>query len=299
MAARFWRIVLAARLLAAGAVGVCAAAFLAAPGAALVAGAAAWMGMSVTLVAVSLVVARRGARSDGSRAAIVMVLRILCLEAMQFELMLFRMAAEPVLAWLDRVAGRPSAPPAQVILVHGIACNRAIWRPLLAALRAAGIERVDAVNLEPPFADIDALAQALLEQIEGLRASGRPVVIVAHSMGGLVARAAARIANPGVIGRSITLGTPHHGTEIACRFGWPSTRQMCRGSPWLLELNGLQEGRLGVPLTSLYSLDDNLIAPATSAAIRGARLIELRGLGHLSLLSAPAVLEGIVAELRN
>lgn len=297
MAARLWTIVLAARLLAAGAVAACAGAIFAAPGAAVTAGVLAWIGPSAALVAVSFAVAHRGAQRHCGGAAAMRRLRVLCFEAMQLEVMLFRMAAEPVLAWLDRAAGRRSALPAQVVLVHGIACNRAIWRPLLVALRAADIERVDAVNLEPLFADIDALARELLEHIEGLGACGRPVVIVAHSMGGLVARAAARIAKPGVIGRIITLGTPHHGTELACRFGWPNTRQMCRGSDWLLALNGQQEGRFGVPLTSLYSVDDEFIVPTASATVYGARSIELRGLGHLSLLRAPRVIESIVSEL--
>lgn len=297
MAARLWAMVLAVRLLAAGTLGVCAGAAFAAPWAGMAVGVAAWMGATVALVAVSLALAHRGERVRFRHGAAVRLLRILCREAIEAEVMLFRMAGEPLLTWLDRRAGRHSALPAQVVLVHGIACNRAMWRPFVAALRAAGIERVDAVNLEPLFADIDALARDLLQRIEGLGAC-RPVVIVAHSMGGLVARAAARIAPSGMIERIVTLGTPHHGTELACRFRWANTRQMCPGSPWLLELNGAQEGRPGVPLTSLYSLDDNLIAPAASAAVRGARLIELRGLGHLSLLSARSVLERIVSELR-
>ncbi len=206
---------------------------------------------------------------------------------------------DPLRTRAARLPGPGSHPPARVVLVHGIACNRAVWRPLLAALRSAGIRGVHAINLEPLFADIDTYARDLLGRLEAIGASpARPVAIVAHSMGGLVARAALREAKSGMIGRIITVGTPHHGTAIACRFRWPSTRQMCCGSPWLLELNARQEARPGLPVTSLHSLDDNLIVPAGSAVLPGARSIELRGLGHLSLLCSPDVLRRIVAELR-
>ncbi|HVS75396.1 MAG TPA: hypothetical protein VHE11_00570, partial [Steroidobacteraceae bacterium] len=124
-----------------------------------------------------------------------------------------------------------------------------------------------------------------------------PAAIVAHSMGGLVARAALRRARPGLIGRIITIGAPHHGTTVACLFRWPSALQMCPGSRWLDDLNASQEGHWAVPVTTLYSLEDNLILPAISSRLEGARAHELRGLGHLTLLRSPQVLDRVVSEL--
>lgn len=72
---------------------------------------------------------------------------------------------------------------------------------------------------------------------------------------------------------------------------------MCPGSSWLGELNACQEGRLGIPVTTLYSLDDNYIVPAESARLDGARAIELEGLGHLALLDSKTVLEHVISEL--
>ncbi len=300
MAARFWTLILTARLLVAVTAAAWAGAMRSMPFAAAAAvGVMAWSVTPVAAVAVSFAVARSRARSSGVRTGVMDLLRAACAEALQLEAMLHRMAAEPLTARLDRAANPETQPPVQVVLVHGIACNRAVWRPLLAALRAAGIERVQAVSLEPLFADIDAYARELLARLEASGASAaRPATIVAHSMGGLVARAALREAPPGMIGRILTIGTPHHGTLIACPFGWASTRQMCCGSRWLADLNGRQEGRLGVRMTSLYSLDDNLVVPAASAVLGGARSIGLRGLGHLGLLCSRQVLDAIVAELR-
>ncbi len=155
------------------------------------------------------------------------------------------------------------------------------------------------MSLEPLFDEIDAQADRLLGPLEAAwrAGGGRPVAIVAHSMGGLVARALLARVPPGRLAAIVTLGTPHHGTRLACSLPWPCARQMCPDSPWLRDLNQAQEGRLPVPVTSLYSLDDNLILPPLSAVLAGARLRELRGVGHLGLLRAPRVLEAVVAEL--
>jgi predicted alpha/beta hydrolase family esterase len=224
------------------------------------------------------------------------LLRALCTDALAIEAALGRMAFEP---WRRPTDEDAAAAPRPVLLVHGFGCNRAVWRPLIARLRAAQIGPVRAVSLEPLLADIEAFVPSVLRQLESLKSSsgGRPVTVVTHSMGGLVARAALRRAGAGLVARLITLGAPHHGTALACCFGWPNARQMCPGSSWLAGLNGSPEDRLGSAVTTIYSLDDNYIVPAGSARLQGARVLELRGLGHLGLLSSTAVLEHIVAEL--
>jgi Alpha/beta hydrolase family len=225
------------------------------------------------------------------------LLRALCGDALALEIMLGRMALEPCRATPEAAAA--ALPLRPVLLVHGFGCSRAVWRPLLARLRAAGIRPVRAVSLEPLFADVETYAAQLLGELESLGSSGggNAVTIVAHSMGGLVARAALRGARPGLIGRIVTLGAPHHGTALACRFRWPNARQMCPRSSWLRELNACQEGRLGIPITTLYSLEDNYVVPAGSARLQGARQIELQGIGHLALLSSGTALEHVVSEL--
>jgi len=53
-----------------------------------------------------------------------------------------------------RVAASRAALPAAV-LIHGVACNRALWRPMIAHLRAAGFAPVRTLDSEPLFPDID------------------------------------------------------------------------------------------------------------------------------------------------
>lgn len=251
--------------------------------------AAAPLALGLLMAAPGCIVRRRGAR----------MLEALWRDAWALELALGRMALEPCRAPVKPPRATAPSPARPVLLVHGFACSRAVWRPLLARLGAAGIGPVRAVSLEPLFAGIEAYAAALVRELEGLgaRCGGGAVTIVAHSMGGLAARAALRSARPGLIGRIITIGAPHHGTTLACCFRWPSTREMCPGSSWLAQLNACQEGRLDIPMTTLYSLDDNYVVPARSARFQGARAIELRGVGHLGLLDSKTVLERVVLEL--
>jgi len=187
-----------------------------------------------------------------------------------------------------------------LLLIHGIVCNHNIWRPWLKRLRAAGFGPVRAVNLEPLFADIEVHAARVARELRALQrnANGARVSIIAHSMGGLVARAALRLLGPGTIHRIVTIASPHHGTRLA-RCALPPLRQMSPDSPWLRSLNTAQEGHFAAPVTSIYSLEDNLVVPPRSARLAGAPAHELRGFGHLGVLSSRRAIEQTLAALAD
>lgn len=301
MAARWSAMVLACQMLLAAGLAAVLAAASSLSGLAV----AAWVFAELCCVAILLSAAPlalgRMMAAPGciSRGRTAQRIRGVCGDAVALEVALGRMALEPWRAPAELAGADAPLVPRPVLLVHGFACSRAVWRPLLARLHEMEIGPVRAVSLEPLFAGIESYAADLLAELEGLgaRGDGTAVTIVAHSMGGLVARAALRAARPGLIGRIITIGAPHHGTTLACCFHWPSTREMCPGSGWLTQLNACQEGRLTIPMTTLYSLDDNYVVPARSARFQGARTIELRSVGHLGLLDSKTVLEEIVSEL--
>lgn len=300
MAARWSALALAGQLLLAA---VLAAALLAATalsGPVI----AAWVIVELCAVAFLLAIAPLAlacsmAPGSAPRGRARHLLLALCSDALALEVALGRMALEPWRAAPDSaLAGRPLC-VRPVLLVHGFGCSGALWRPLLVRLRAARVGPVRAMSLERPFAGMETYSARLLGELDALcsRSGGLAITIVAHSMGGLVARAALRGARPGLIGRIITLGTPHHGTAVACCFGWPNARQMRPGSSWLQELNACQEGRFDIPVTTLYSLDDNYIVPASSACLQGAQAVEVQGIGHLGLLASKRVLEHVLSEL--
>ncbi|MBN8508515.1 MAG: alpha/beta fold hydrolase, partial [Burkholderiales bacterium] len=85
---------------------------------------------------------------------------------------------------------RPPAPGRRgVVLVHGFVCNRGLWNGWWPALHAAGVPVV-AVDLEPVFGSIDDYAPRIDAAVRRLeQATGRPPLLVGHSMGGLAIRA--------------------------------------------------------------------------------------------------------------
>jgi pimeloyl-ACP methyl ester carboxylesterase len=300
MAARFWRFLLGGQLLYAAIVTAVLAGASPLSAAELVAAAlAAIISAPCLLVASSYVIGRLAARRDGGddRAPLRGLLTALFRETLAFCAATFATIAEP---WRRAPEGAGSAAHrSPVLLIHGIVCNRAVWRPLLKRLAARGFAPVRAVSLEPLFADIDSHTARVVRELRELQRSsgGMPVAIVAHSMGGLVARAALDAAGPGLVSRIVTIASPHHGTALALLFRSAPARQMRPGSSWLQSLNASQEGHWPLPVTSIYSLHDNLVAPPRSAELPGARLHELTGLGHLSLLRADASLERALAAL--
>lgn len=183
-----------------------------------------------------------------------------------------------------------------VVLVHGFFSNAGFWEPMKRKLRGAGNSNLFSVNLEPPFRGIDEYAEQLRACIEVAceRCASDQVVVVAHSMGGLVARACARRA-PERIRHVVCLGTPHHGTVLASLVPWENTRQMRIGSDWLEHLNAGP----GVPLTSIYSTHDNIIVPQSSAMLEGGENVRVGRVGHLDMAFSHELNEALVRVLRT
>jgi len=302
MAARFWRSLLGCELaLATALAAVVAHAFQLSAMATFGAGLGLAVLVPVALVAVSFVVATLASTEEPAPRRVAYSLRAALSEALDFNLAALAMAAGrdtlPPIAEPGPAASQHPVRP--LLLIHGILCNRGVWRDWLERLRAEGFVPIRAVSLEPLFADLGQHAAQVARELCELQREcrGARVAVIAHSMGGLVARAALRSTGPAVIDRIVTLASPHHGTRLAGWFGWLPTQQMTPGSSWLRALNAEQEGRLPVPFTSIYSLEDNLIVPPRSARLDGALMRELRGLGHLGMVGSRQALEHAVAAL--
>lgn len=196
---------------------------------------------------------------------------------------------------------RQPPPPGEipVLLVHGYQCNRAVWRRLQRRLARAGFPAFS-TDLGPPLASIDAHAECLRRRVhEVLEASGaQRLILVAHSMGGLAARAYLAAHGARCVARLVTLGTPHAGSQIARIGPGRCAREMIPGSAWLRELAAREEGA-PCATTSIYSCHDNFVMPQANQRLPWAENIALPGLGHLSMLDDPGLLERLVEILRR
>lgn len=189
----------------------------------------------------------------------------------------------------DRV---PADARAHVILVHGVLVNDGVWFALRRHLGQRGIA-VHTINYGPPHADIERFADQLAAKVEAVRrgAHADRVALVCHSMGGLVARAYVRRHGAARIDRIITVGTPHHGSVLAHMAPGRCLAQLRPGNEWLAELNRDEASAYPVPITSIWSRHDSMVAPQASAKLVCAENIALPGIGHNALLDDPRVME--------
>jgi triacylglycerol lipase len=193
------------------------------------------------------------------------------------------------------VKGRPRrAEKMPVMLVHGYRCNSGLWWWMISRLRAAGFA-VEAIDLEPALASIDQFAEQLHHAIEAyLQETGAPKLrLVTHSMGGLVARAYLKRYGSQRIDKVITLACGHHGTRIAYFGLGKNAREMEPGSVWLAAL----PEPAPVPVVTVWSAQDNFIAPQTSSRLCDAQEIVLAGMGHLTFMFSRRVLDIVLKEL--
>ncbi|MEO8600808.1 MAG: alpha/beta fold hydrolase, partial [bacterium] len=179
-----------------------------------------------------------------------------------------------------------------VLLIHGYGCNSGYWHSMRQRLVQANIS-YKAVNLEPLLGGIDEYAASINKAVESLcRETGKEqIIILAHSMGGLAARAYLRHYSEHKVAKIICFGAPHHGTVLA-NFGiGTNSRQMQwhsdveHGQPldWLQNLASSEVVARRALITSIYSLHDNIVAPQLSCHLSGAKNIGLPGIGHVAL----------------
>ncbi len=203
------------------------------------------------------------------------------------------------------VAGRsihPESKAVPVLLVHGYGCNSGYWSYLIPRLERNFISHAS-IDLEPVDGAIDDYVPLMQRTVEDLcAATGAPqVAIVAHSMGGLVARAWMRVHGSSRVARLVTLGTPHHGTGLASFGLGANAAQMRRpggaACDWLCQLGRGEDAARRALVTSIFSHHDNIVSPQTSSVLEGARNIALGGVGHVALGCNGGVLDTVMEEL--
>jgi triacylglycerol lipase len=185
-----------------------------------------------------------------------------------------------------------------LLLVHGFVCNRGLWNPWLAQLRAAGVPFV-AVNLEPVFGSIDDYIDPIEQAMQRLEsATGLAPVVVAHSMGGLALRRWwSERGDDARVHHAVTLGTPHRGTWLA-RFALTrNARQMQQLSGWLQTLAQREPARRAARFTCFYSHCDNIVFPPSTATLDGADNRHLPGVAHVHMASRPEPFDAVLQQL--
>lgn len=178
-----------------------------------------------------------------------------------------------------------------ILLIHGIFHNKSAFFFLKQKLALKGWHHFREMNLLTSVYGIESLAKQVQKEVERLREEYETdqVDIVAHSMGGLIARYyLQKLEGDGRVKNLVTLGTPHQGTDWSKLSLLPHIRELRRNSPLLKELKEMplpSQTRVVVVFGSL----DFLMTPRETAHWQGTRLIELDQLGHAGLLFSERV----------
>jgi triacylglycerol esterase/lipase EstA (alpha/beta hydrolase family) len=180
-----------------------------------------------------------------------------------------------------------------VLLVHGWGQHPGVFSWLRGRLRREGWSVVHALRVPFLPRDLDRCAERLGRGIERLRheTGAAAVDVVAHGTSGLAARAWIRRAGAASgIARLVTVGTPHRGTAALTWLGNVGPLHQVRPASAFLAALGAEDPvvRL-VDVVAIYAADDPFVVPPDGGYYPGALGVEVRAVGHLSLLASRRV----------
>ncbi len=186
---------------------------------------------------------------------------------------------------LGRRAPRHTPGPRVVAFIHGYGAAGAVFDPLRERLeRALGVGTLDYTYRSGW--GFERIAQGLARRLDSLAADGVEVDLVAHSMGGLVARwYLQELGGARSVSRAVLLATPHDGTASARLALGPAREVLLPGSPVIRRLAAGRDRAASVAHTALVAGADLMVTPpASAAALAEAEVRWFDDLGHNAML---------------
>lgn len=198
----------------------------------------------------------------------------------------------------EDVLDRPGASGTPIVLVHGLGGNRGTWWPLRAYLMAHGQRRIFAMGYEEGSIEEHAgTLRGFIERVKIVTGEER-VDIVAHSLGGVIARyAIQRLGTADSVRTLITLATPHQGTYAAHYANTPLTVPLRPDSPLIRDLNAEDPTGFGVRIVCVCSDRDVYVVPADNMRCPGAECVRVPGTSHTRHLTSPEVFHIVLRSL--
>lgn len=192
----------------------------------------------------------------------------------------------------------PLAKPRTVVLVTGVTIKAAWFDGIAARLQRDGFRTV---MYEPPgllSGDLFEASKefgAFVERVEAEN-GGEKVDILAECTGGLISRYYVQsLGGDAHVSRLVTFVSPQHGIGVvpivARMTGWPALYDLSPGSAFLHAVNDAPLPK-NVPITSIYTCNDEYIKPYRTSFIPGATNIEICGrgfVGHFRTMYDPQI----------
>ncbi len=182
----------------------------------------------------------------------------------------------------------PSCPRPPVILIHGLYHNVSAWILYRRLLMGKGFRNTYAFGYSSLNTNFQELLEKLDQKIQTLaeRFPNQHMVLVGHSLGGLLARVYAEDpSNSKKIAAVVTLGAPHQGSKLAAFGAVKLARSLSYRGKLFEELES-KGGLSDIPCLAIYSPIDNMVLPNESlhVAHSGWSHLESYPISHVSML---------------
>lgn len=238
---------------------------------------------------------RRPIRFTAAAAAIsTEILNIFRVQTVMVRNFLFRRRRRPAVVYLN-------ASKTPILLVPGYGAIAPYLGTMGRMLRRRGSGPVFELRPGVLFAPIEEFAERLAQRVDTILTStgADHIDLVAHSMGGLVARYyMEQLDGDKKIRRCITIETPHHGTMMAKLIPGENGRQLRPNSEFLTELNYSETDPRRRRIISIWSPFDNIVIPPTSAILGGStRNIRVDYIPHFTAPFSPRIADIVSCEL--
>jgi hypothetical protein len=204
-------------------------------------------------------------------------------------------AAAPAIA-----PGAAIRPP--VLMLPGFLMPASSFALMRQTLVGAGYRDFKVLDRWPWFTDIDEYAAEgkwLGDRLRR-RANSQQLVLLGHSMGGLVGRTMIHhLGYEPHVSHYVSFGTPHHGTVLGPLAHWyaNTAAQMTPGSKFLKALN-VHEGKPSVVrYTSVHAQFDEIVNPHSSVTLAGAANPVVPFVFHTTMIMMPGVCEATLDAL--
>ncbi len=216
-----------------------------------------------------------------------------------YPLGIFEKKVEP------RIHPKMAHNPRPVLLVHGIIHNRSAFVTLKRRLEHLGWENIYTMNYRTSHGHIFRMVEDLGHKVDSIlkKTGAKQVDIIAHSLGGLVARTYMSLGEGrGKIKRLVTLGTPHQGTSLsflARGIARGNLHQDLKIDSFLIKLLNQTALPRNSEIVSIFSDFDWTVVPISSAQAVGSpassiRNIKLDKVGHIGLLYRTEAFDAVV-----
>lgn len=185
-----------------------------------------------------------------------------------------------------------------ILLVHGYLHDSSAWVYMKKKLGSKGFGPIYTLNLNHPFLSICSYGELIGKKAEeiALETGRRDLVLIGHSMGGLVSCwYATKIAPPETVTDVITIGSPLGGTYMAYIAAGANGKEMRLGSSFVRELQKRIEENDKIHFYHIGTKTDQLVVPSSSSWIgqHRERQFVLDDIGHVTLLFSSRVLKKI------